>query len=72
VWDITATYIAQFNPFELLPEPLARIQLGGIRWSLNLSQFVVGSKCVVRSAKIICKSFQAVDVSGKNHVNARE
>ena len=32
VWDIDATDVAQFDPFELLPEPLARVQLRGIRW----------------------------------------
>jgi hypothetical protein len=30
MWDIEAAYIAELNPFELLPEPLARVELRGI------------------------------------------
>jgi hypothetical protein len=43
VWDIEATDIAQFNPFELLPEPLTRMQLWGIRWQTLQMQPLCGA-----------------------------
>jgi hypothetical protein len=30
MWDVKTAYIAQLDPFELLPEALARVQLRGI------------------------------------------
>jgi hypothetical protein len=32
MWDVEAAHIAELDPFELLPEPFARVQLGGIGW----------------------------------------